>query len=127
MGRTEIASVGDRAGAYLLDAMFIAGGGVVLLLMGLIESWLLMWVGVQLYFLVSELAFRKSLGKRILALEVVDADHMRASGGQIFVRALLRPVDDLFWSAVGLASMFSSDDNQRLGDRAAGTVIVKKL
>ncbi|CAN5583230.1 hypothetical protein BH23CHL2_BH23CHL2_23450 [soil metagenome] len=127
MGRTEIASVGDRVGAYLLDAVFIAVGGVILLLIGLIESWLLMWVGVHTYFLVSELAFRKSLGKRILDLEVVNASHLRASGGQIFVRALLRPIDDFFWSAVGLISISSSDDNQRIGDRVAGTVVVKKI
>ncbi len=68
----------------------------------------------------------QTLGKWILRLRVMDAQGLRLQPGQIVVRNLLRPVDQLpFLGFVGAMAMFLSRHNQRLGDLAANTVVVR--
>ncbi len=65
-------------------------------------------------------------GKRLLRLRVVDESGRRLQFGQVVVRNLLRFVDSLpaFYLVGGAASVISSR-TQRLGDLAAGTLVVR--
>src|SRR5206468_250385 len=69
----------------------------------------------------------KTLGKRLMHLRVVDARGGPVTVGQAVVRNLVRAVDFLpLYYAVGAIAIFASPRNQRLGDLAAGTVVVRE-
>lgn len=67
----------------------------------------------------------QSLGKRLLRLRVIDASGLKLQLSQIIIRNLLRPVDLLpaCYLFGGIFS-FCSQRGQRLGDLAAGTVVI---
>jgi uncharacterized RDD family membrane protein YckC len=68
----------------------------------------------------------QTIGKRLLGLRVVDARGLRLEAAQVVVRNLLRLVDALpaFYLVGGLSCVFNRY-HQRLGDLAAGTVVVR--
>ena len=80
-----------------------------------------------LYFLLWELAGHgRSLGKAALGLRVVTEDGFPIGARHSLVRNLLRAVDILpFGYTVGLIAMVTSRHTQRLGDLAAGTLVVR--
>jgi uncharacterized RDD family membrane protein YckC len=79
------------------------------------------------YFVVFETVWRgRSPGKRLLGLGVVSEDGLPVSFGASLVRNLLRSADILPSSyTTGLVTMLVSKRTQRLGDIAAGTVVVR--
>lgn len=79
------------------------------------------------YFVFFErLTDGQSIGKRWLGLRVVADGGFALDLRQSVVRNLLRVVDGLPWSyVVGLVAMLVSRDGKRLGDLAAGTVVVR--
>jgi len=90
-------------------------------------------VGVVSYFLLSQ-GYRiaaewlwrgQTLGKKVMRLRVVDERGLRITFGQIALRNLLRFVDVLpaAYFVGGTAALFSRR-GQRLGDLAAGTLVV---
>lgn len=128
-----------RAGAYLMDfliratvlviggfAMSFAGvalggniaGGVMLL------AWFLLdW----LYPVVFEAGKRGATpGKRAMGLRVVQATGSPITLGQAVVRNFLRFIDSMpfFTYCFGLTSCLATKRFQRLGDLAAGTVVI---
>ena len=67
----------------------------------------------------------RTLGKRVLGLRVLDDRGLRLRFSQVLLRNLLRPVDALpFCYLVGGVVAFLNRHCQRLGDLAAGTVVV---
>lgn len=81
-----------------------------------------------LYSMVLEGVWRgQTVGKRALGLRVVDARGLTLQPGQVVVRNLLRLVDILpaFYAVGGVAVTFTRHC-QRLGDLAAGTVVVRR-
>jgi uncharacterized RDD family membrane protein YckC len=79
------------------------------------------------YTMVFEYFWRgQTPGKRIMRLRVVDAGGMALMPGQIVVRNLVRVVDELpILYLVGGCAMMLSRRAQRLGDLAAGTIVVR--
>jgi len=80
------------------------------------------------YFLVCEWIGRgQTPGKRLFKLRVVNASGLRLGNDQIILRNLLRFVDSLplFYFCGGVVSLFSPQA-QRLGDIAAGTVVIRQ-
>jgi uncharacterized RDD family membrane protein YckC len=77
------------------------------------------------YYLVCEGAWGRTLGKVICGIRVVSEDRSKASFGQAALRTLLRIVDGIFAYLVGFIFMMTSDRRQRLGDRAAKTLVVR--
>ena len=78
------------------------------------------------YGIVTEWLWRgQTLGKRVLRLRVMDLHGLRLQFHQVLMRNLLRAVDSLplCYFIGGLACFFSARA-QRLGDLAAGTVVV---
>lgn len=81
------------------------------------------------YGILAEWLWRgQTVGKRLLRLRVVDERGLRLQPSQIVVRNLLRFVDLLpVFYLVGGAAMVLTRRAQRLGDIAAGTVVVRAL
>ena len=94
-----------------------AGWGVVLLTLFFVEWLLPAWL---------ETAWRgQTPGKRAMRLAVLNDDGTPVRWPGALTRNLLRAVDFLpFFYGVGLVSMLLSRDFKRLGDLAAGTVVV---
>jgi uncharacterized RDD family membrane protein YckC len=143
--RLENAGVPLRFVAVLLDAViiFFPLGIVVGLLSGggYSESgngyanagvnvggnafWLLLALGLG-YYIICEAATGMTLGKRIVGIRVVDDEGDPVGPGAAVVRNVLRLVDGLFFYLVGALFALSSSRGQRLGDRAAHTLVVRR-
>jgi uncharacterized RDD family membrane protein YckC len=68
----------------------------------------------------------QTIGKRLLRLRVVDAQGLKLTFSQIALRNLLRTIDLLpAFHAVGGAICLLTRHSQRLGDIAAGTIVVR--
>lgn len=122
-----------RALALLVDQVVI-WAGLLLSLFGLV--WMgeagmgvfaiLLFLGQWLYPVLFEvLGSGRTLGKRLLKLRVLRRDGLPVGWGPSLLRNLLRFVDGLpFAYTVGLISVLTTRDFQRLGDLVAGTVVV---
>src|SRR4051812_12808227 len=142
----ELAGVGSRLAAGLLDllllffgllALWIGGGAIIGSLVSsptMVRSWLsagliiltfcLMWG----YFTLFEaLNGGRTPGKQALGIRVVmDTGHAVTPGAAV-VRNLVRFVDSLFPMPVvpAVLSIFLNSSNKRPGDMAAGTIVVR--
>jgi uncharacterized RDD family membrane protein YckC len=68
----------------------------------------------------------RTVGKIFMKLQVVDAAGLRLQFHQVLLRNVVRPVDMLpFYYMVGGLVSFFSPRFQRLGDMAAGTVVIR--
>lgn len=76
--------------------------------------------------LFETLASGRTPGKRWTGLRVVRLDGGSVTFTTAAVRNLVRLVDGLFGYAVGVVAILVSPRNQRLGDVAAGTVVVRE-
>jgi len=77
------------------------------------------------YFSVMEWMAGWTIGKMLLGLRVVSLDGEELTILQAVVRNLLRIVDAFFGCLVALISMLTSDCRQRVGDRAAGSIVIR--
>jgi uncharacterized RDD family membrane protein YckC len=136
----EIAGIGSRFLAQVLDSLVITvvliaitilatslGGvfssGELALLIEIILGFIL----VAGYFLVSEAAWNgQTLGKRATRLRVVGDHGEPLTLGQAAIRNLVRIVDFLpIFYAIGMLTLFINGRGKRLGDFAAGTLVVR--
>ncbi len=68
----------------------------------------------------------RTLGKRLLRLRVMDSNGLHLKFNQVVIRNLLRVVDGLpLLYMAGGAACLASSRYQRLGDLAAGTIVVR--
>jgi uncharacterized RDD family membrane protein YckC len=78
------------------------------------------------YFTFMEGSYGQTLGKKVMNLVVVEADGGDCTLGGAAIRNLLRYIDWLpFFYLVGVVVIYLTDDDQRLGDVAADTLVVK--
>lgn len=126
------ASVGDRIGATIIDGVIAL---CYLLVVNLTLEGLNLEPGTTVrlalyspyvfYHLVSEIFMDgQSVGKKAVNIKVVKLDGTQPGIGSYLLRWLLRPVDILFFGAVAMISISSSQKGQRLGDIAAGTSVI---
>ena len=129
--------VGLRFVAVIIDSIiFMALGWVLALLFGGASATgfqlnggpaILLFVIGFAYFIVLEAVAGGTLGKLIIGIRVYTVDGQPISWGASIIRNLLRIVDGLFFYLVGAILVWTSDKKQRLGDRAAKTVVAKKM
>ena len=134
----RLAGIGSRVLAHLIDILILVAS-LALLLFGITVA--LAWrdaalaAGVSmfiafvvpiLYFVLSEgLGNGQTIGKRVMGIRVRMADGTPVGLEGATLRNLLRPADILPGPYfVGFASIFLSARAQRLGDLAAGTVVI---
>lgn len=131
----EIASLGDRIGAYLLDGLVLFA---YIIFIGLIFNYLPEFGGtialgviivlpIFFYDLVMEIATDgQSIGKKVVNIKVVMLDGTQPNITAYLLRWLLRIVDfSLCSGAVAVIAVAAGGKGQRLGDIAAGTTVVK--
>jgi uncharacterized RDD family membrane protein YckC len=95
------------------DSPYLAGGALCLTYLG--------------YFFLSEGLWSRTPGKYLQGLVVVDPSGSRCGWRRAFVRTLLRVVEANPLLLGGLpagVAILASERNQRLGDLAAGTLVV---
>ncbi len=128
-----------RVGAYFLDLLIrlvvMALAAVVLLVAGIAIGglvatglMLLLWFLLDWFYPVLFEAGKRGAtpGKRVLGLKVVQTSGSPITFSQAVVRNFLRFIDGmpLFTYVFGITSVLASRRFQRLGDLAAGTVVV---
>ncbi|MBX0285936.1 RDD family protein [Haloarcula salinisoli] len=138
----QLAGLGSRIGAWLIDATLV---GLVLMvifiplfvIVGLIADGVMgtiLYLLVQLllglvftgYFIVMEGVYGYTVGKKLLSIRVVSEDGGAISMGESAIRNLLRFIDILPTAYIlGMALIAMNDDEQRVGDMAASTYVVK--
>lgn len=137
----EMAGLGDRALAVLLDYLILVGYVIgVFSIMGYAdklfrnapEEWLglfltLAYLPVFLYDLLFEIFMNgQSIGKKALKIKVVKLDGSQPTLGSYLLRWILRPVDfALSFGTVAIITFLVTGKGQRVGDIAAGTTVVK--
>jgi uncharacterized RDD family membrane protein YckC len=137
--RLRIAGPMLRVGAYLIDVtirvLVLMVVGICLQISGMaIGERIADGVGLLVYFLMDWFypvifeagKWGATPGKRIVGLRVVQATGSPITIGQAVVRNVLRFVDmqPFFTYGLGVGSLLASKRFQRLGDLAAGTVVV---
>lgn len=78
------------------------------------------------YYILMEGLLGATVGKLACGLRVVSKNGEKCSIGKSLIRNLMRIVDGMFGYLLGAIFVWVTADNQRLGDMAAGTLVVKK-
>jgi uncharacterized RDD family membrane protein YckC len=136
----QVAGIGSRFLAQFIDILILAVIQVTITigalasgaifnapeLAALIEV-ILSFILLAGYFLVSEAAWNgQTIGKRSVRLRVVGDQGEPITLGQAAIRNLVRIIDFLpLFYAVGVVAMFTNSRSKRLGDFAAGTLVVR--
>ncbi|MFZ6031318.1 MAG: RDD family protein [Chloroflexota bacterium] len=143
----DVAGIGSRFLAALVDSTILTVGQVafiaLIVILALVNgseiedaSSLPVWVSALLgmvyflfywgYYIFFEIQWNgQSPGKRLAKLRVIRADGLPLTLGESIIRNLVRVVDFLPVAyGVGVITMFIQPQARRLGDLAAGTVVI---
>ncbi|RYD76754.1 MAG: RDD family protein [Sphingobacteriales bacterium] len=141
----QVASLGDRVLGSIIDGAAIAVYyiGIIMIFSGLFVGGLtgmgdgneaiyiiliiIFALPVFFYSLIFEIFFNgQSLGKMAMNTRVVRLDGSQPTIGNYFIRWIMRIVDfGIMSGAVAFICVAASDKAQRVGDMAAGTVVIK--
>ncbi|WP_028897662.1 RDD family protein [Prevotella sp. HUN102] len=128
------ASIGTRIVAQLIDGFVVACYvvGIAQLLINFeiyfdeTLYYILMFLPAVFYsFLFEVFNNGRSLGKMAMHTKVVKIDGSSPTIGDYFMRWLLRIID-VHFMGVGIVSILLSKNSQRLGDIAAGTMVISQ-
>jgi uncharacterized RDD family membrane protein YckC len=142
-----VATAGSRGLAQAVDSLVVAVLQSVVALVCFLGSMALSGLGAKVgeiffavgvvamfaiqwgYFVAFELAWEgQTPGKRALGLRVVEESGGRATFTKLAIRNLLRVVDFLpLLYGAGVLVMLSTERAQRIGDLAAGTLVVNTI
>jgi uncharacterized RDD family membrane protein YckC len=133
-----LAGLASRSFALLIDWVIMAMVASSVVLVGSLVSTVFRGLGAFVtfvavfgvqwgYFVAFEMwSGGQSIGKKILGLRVIRTDGMRIGFYHSAVRNLFRVIDNLpFFYLVGGVAVVLSRFGRRLGDHAAGTVVVR--
>lgn len=114
----------STASSVLIALVGVSGLSVI---SGTVIGALAMFAYLLVFPIASEVLWRgRTVGKLIFGLKVVGVDGSRLTNRQAMVRGFVA-VPEIFLSlgVLAMASMVLSERNQRLGDLAAGTVVIR--
>ncbi len=132
----NVANVGTRIGAYLIDGFIIVGYYIIVILimnaldlpmsMDLWVVYLLLGLPVFFYSLLFEVLMNgQTPGKYINKIRVVKIDGSKPTFGSYVLRWMLRLIDlSLASGSIALLTILLNGKGQRLGDIAAGTTVI---
>jgi uncharacterized RDD family membrane protein YckC len=150
----DIAGIGSRGAAILIDSL-LQGAAIFVLALGTLPFLVAaeaplsgrgsnaalgafaIWIAVLVaaifvivigYFIFFELIWNgQTPGKRVLGLRVIRENGYPIRAADAVIRNLVRIVDAAPASyAIGLTSMLFSSRSKRLGDYAAGTIVIRE-
>ncbi|GGX31667.1 RDD family protein [Aquimarina muelleri] len=130
--------IGERILAFLIDAfilwlyLFIVNFITALIGTAFVDNWTvfgiqsLLFLPISFYSLFMHIVFNgRTVGKMVLKTKVVRVDGLPANWSNYMIRWLLRLVDIwMFLGSIGILSILFSSKHQRIGDAAAGTVVI---
>jgi uncharacterized RDD family membrane protein YckC len=135
----EIAGLGDRILAFLLD--FLVKIGYLILIWALtynmssliydnvlyVFSMLAIALPLMFYTLLQEIFMQgQTIGKRALKIKVAKLDGSPSTVGSYLIRWLLNIIDIwTFSGGIAILTILINGKGQRLGDIAAGTTVIK--
>jgi uncharacterized RDD family membrane protein YckC len=133
-----IVSIGERILAFLIDGFILYLYLVLVNYIGLAlgyvfeDAWTqfglqsLIFLPAMCYSLIMHSLFNgRTVGKMLLKMRVVRFDGSPVHWSNYLVRWMLRLVDIwLFMGSIGILTILFSERRQRLGDAAAGTVVI---
>jgi len=138
----RVAGIGNRFLATVIDSLLMAAGAIVIFLgtfaLGLafpavgdvariLEYTLIFVLGFGYYVIFETLWSGRTPGKKAMHLRVLKTSGYPIGFVDALIRNLVRIADFLPTSyAFGVIVMFISPQSRRLGDYAAGTVVVKE-
>ncbi|QLG46424.1 RDD family protein [Costertonia aggregata] len=134
----KIVSIGERILAFLIDAFILYLYAVLVQQIGKAISYVyednwtqrglmgLIFLPAMFYSMLMHSIFNgRTIGKMLLKMRVVRLDGTPVHWSNYLVRWMLRLVDIwIFTGAIGLLTILFSERRQRLGDAAAGTVVI---
>ncbi|MEN8242337.1 MAG: RDD family protein [Chloroflexota bacterium] len=146
----DVAGIGSRFMSAAVDTIIIfIGQFLIVLVMVLVSSslrdeissfealnpWVIAISGVVSflmywgYYVFYEMAWNgQTPGKRLVKLRVVRVDGTPITLSESLIRNIVRLVDFLpFNYAVGIIVMFTNNQSRRLGDLAAGTLVIRDI
>ncbi|CAN5729901.1 hypothetical protein BH23CHL4_BH23CHL4_20130 [soil metagenome] len=132
-GTPPLATIGRRIAAFAIDVIVLVFASVIVAAVqdrdlenGQSDGNLLLFVAIMFsYFIIAEALFGQTAGKRATGIRVVTEEGEPIGWGKSAGRNLLRVVDSLpALYVVGIIVMARSDKIQRVGDRAARTIVV---
>ncbi|MCA9816528.1 MAG: RDD family protein [Candidatus Obscuribacterales bacterium] len=146
----ELAGIGNRILAYLIDMTIVA---MILLLLGMMDmaiylaatyfklpteakETLVMTISVVAIFVSFFLFFGyhiffegtwqgQSPGKRLAGIRVIENNGQPVSWSSVFIRNIVRVFDNGMM-LIGLLTMLINKNEKRLGDLAAGTLVIRE-
>jgi len=144
----QLAGLGNRMGAWVIDTILASFICLVVVVMPMLLVFVLLGydgtssevartigglvvcllVGVVYfgYFILMEGLYGATVGKKLLSIRVVGENGGDISMGASAIRNILRIVDSLpFAYILGIALIAINDDEQRVGDIAGSTYVVK--
>ncbi|WP_222983755.1 RDD family protein [Flagellimonas meishanensis] len=134
----KIVSIGERIVAFLIDGLILYMYAYLVSLIsdaiGYVyeDTWTqrglasLIFLPAMFYSLLMHSLFNgQTVGKMLMKMRVVRLDGTPVHWSNLLVRWMLRLVDIwLFLGSIGILSILFSEKRQRIGDAAAGTVVI---
>ncbi len=145
----EIAGVGNRLLAQLIDSLINLLTALLVIIVALIAGFLIstlpldtqtknIWYGVlamiaifiifiqlNCYFIVFEAIWQgQTPGKKVAEIRVIEANGQPLGWVGSIIRNLIRMVDQILF--LGLLIMLFDKNERRLGDMAAGTIVIRE-
>ena len=134
----KIVSIGERMIAFFIDAFILYLYAILVQYIGQAigyiyeDTWTqrglmsLIFLPAMFYSLLMHSLFNgRTVGKLLLKMRVVKVDGTPVHWSNYLVRWMLRLVDIwIFLGSIGLLTILFSEKRQRLGDAAAGTVVI---
>jgi uncharacterized RDD family membrane protein YckC len=130
----ELAGVGDRMVAYLLDFLIYSAYFIVVILImqnvGRSAGFFYQVIAIMpilFYQLICEVFMNgQSIGKKVKNIRVVSLDGNQPHIGQYIIRWLFRIVDTMMSTGlVAIMTIALTSKGQRIGDMLAGTTVVR--
>ncbi|MAZ27242.1 MAG: transporter [Cytophagaceae bacterium] len=134
----NVAGVGDRILAFLLDSLIMLGyiiiSSLIISVTPLADAggeWvygLVLGIPTLLYYLLWETLWSgRTPGKAALNIRVVKLDGSKPGLGSFFIRWIMRVVDiSLTSGGIAVFTILFNGKGQRLGDLAAGTTVISE-
>lgn len=132
----ELASIGDRILATLIDWLILLGGALILTGLGSIFTYFnsngsvvimfIIFLPMMFYNLLSEVFLNgQTIGKRSRKIKVIRIDGTEPRFGNYLMRWVFRLIEVLPYGIIATITILINGKGQRLGDIAAGTTVIK--
>eukprot|EP01034_Spumella_vulgaris_P046118 gene46118-57505_t len=133
----EVAAIGDRLLAFLVDFIIMAGIGAIIAWVyqktvgfttqsSIIYGLLLVMIPFSFYHVLQEIFNNgQSIGKRLLKIKVIRLDGTEPTLGNYIIRWLTRIIEIFGIFGMALLVILVNGKGQRLGDLGGGTTVAK--